>query len=96
MFLAVQLANVHLLNPDSYADYQALLASGGLPEVRECLPTAERLSSELGTLAAEAQAGPSEREGDRQAMIVDPGLFHRALESGIKALGMGNYFEVKG
>ena len=59
-------------------------------------PPAERLSSELGNLASEAQAGPSERGGDRQAMVIDPGLFHRALEGGIKALSMANYFEVKG
>jgi hypothetical protein len=95
MFLALQLANVRLLNPDSYAAYQALLASGGLADVRESLPTAERLSSELSNLTSEAQAAPSEREGDRQAMLIDPGLFHRALESGIKVLGMANYFEVK-
>jgi len=95
MFLAIQLANARLLNPDASGDYQAMLISEGLADVRESLPVVERLYSELGNAASDSLAGTASGGSDRQAMLIDPGLFHRALESGIKALGMSNYFEVK-
>jgi hypothetical protein len=95
MFLAVQLANARVLNLESYSDYQDALTATGVPDVRESLPLAERLYSELSNAASESQAGAGAKGGDRQAMVIDPGLFHRALESGVKALGMANYFEVK-
>lgn len=96
IFLAVQLANVRLLNPDAYADYQAMLTSNGLSDVREALPTAERLYTELSNTAVDNQVRTSAKEhGDRQTMVIDPAQFHRALEAGVRALGMANYYEVK-
>jgi len=77
-----------------YSDYQAMLTANGLPDVRESQSLAERLYTELSNAATESQAA-STKSSDRQAMVIDPGLFHRALESGVKALGMANYFEVK-
>jgi len=97
MFLAVQLANVRLLNPDAYTDYQEMLTSNGLSDVREALPMAERLYTELTNTAVDNQVRTSAKEReDRQPMVIDSGQYHRALEAGVKALGMANYFEVKG
>jgi hypothetical protein len=95
IFLAVQLANARLLNPDGYADYQSILVADGLADVRESVPVAERLYSELSNLAAASQEVTPPRGSDRQPMVIDPALFHRALEAGMKSLGMANYFEVK-
>ena len=92
----MQLANVRLLNPDAYTNYQAVLTSNGLSDIREALPTAERLYTELSNAAVDNQMKTSAKEReDRQPMVIDPAQFHRALEAGVKALGMANYFEVK-
>ncbi|MFL5733099.1 MAG: hypothetical protein ACJ78Q_07830 [Chloroflexia bacterium] len=94
IFLAVQLANARLLNADAYPDYQSIVTASGLPDVREALTMADRLYTEMNNAASES-LGAAAKGQDRQALAIDPGLFHRALEGGIRALGMANYFEIK-
>lgn len=96
LYLAVQLANVRLMNPDAYAPYQQVLISHGLAAVKESLPLADRLYSDLSnsSVATLPQARP-----DRESTAVvtlDHGHFQRGVEIALKALGVGNYFEVKG
>src|SRR4051812_27090298 len=46
-FLGIQLANVRLLNPDSYGAYQKALETAGFENLGEAVSSAERLYSEL-------------------------------------------------
>lgn len=95
-FLGVQLANVRLLNPDVYDGYRQALEGAGLEGVGEVLPNAERLYGELSRAAESAgQEGPAKSGAERPATQIDPAVFHRAIESAVKALGMSNYFEIK-
>ncbi len=97
LFLAVQLANVKLLNPDVQLEYQNELTASGLENVREAAPLADRLHAELENGLSVTQTAPAAKSApeSREALIIDPAVFHRALEGGLKALGMANYFEVK-
>jgi hypothetical protein len=96
LYLAIQLANVRLLNPDAYSAYQNALTSTGLGGVREALPLAERLYTELSASGLSSPPTAKSKDGQTPAVTVDAAQFHKAVESGIKALGMANYFEVKG
>lgn len=97
LFVAIQLANVHLLNPEVYQAYQDALTDMGLENTREAMSLAERLYSELNNSAiANPVAANAKGSEERSNMTIDPAQFHRALEGAAKALGMANYFEVKG
>ena len=97
LFLAVQLANVRLLNPDSYAAYAQALEASGFTTVREASVTAERLATELNNAATTSRPSQALKGSqERPNMVIEPAQFHHALESALKALGMVNYFEVKG
>ena len=93
IFAAVQMANVRLLNSEVAAQYQKALAATGLENVNEAAPLAERIAAELGNIAGSAPAAKGGEE--RPTMVVDPAQYHRALEAGLRAVGMSNHFEVK-
>jgi hypothetical protein len=95
-YIAIQFANAHLLNDEAYPAYQSALTATELPNVREAQPLADRLYGELNALATDtrALARPSQGE-ERPSLAIEAGKFHHALEAGIKALGLANYFEVK-
>ena len=96
LYLAVQLANVRLMNPDAYAPYQQVLVAAGLSNLKEAVPLAERLYNDLSNAPV---ARPPQNRADREstaAVTLDHGQFQRGVESALKALGVGNYFEVKG
>lgn len=96
MYLALQLANVRLMNAESYAEYQQALEAAGLQNVRESYPLAERLSNDLANSpAAHPPAQTSLSNDAGHAVVLESAQFHRALEGAIKSLGMANYFEVK-
>jgi hypothetical protein len=98
IYLAIQLANVHLLNPDAFAAYQQALAATGLSGVREALPVAERLHNELSSSPIANPPSPEARAGEGEiarAVTVDPAQYLKAMEACVKALGLGNFFEVK-
>ncbi len=95
VFIAIQLANIRLLNPSSYAAYQEALGATRIENLREAVPLAERLYSELHD-AANAPAKMTEVPGAQQAIVVDGGRYVGAIQAGVKALGLANYFEVKG
>jgi hypothetical protein len=85
LFIAIQGANMRLLNPSAADTYAEVLAATGLENVRDATPLAERLHSELTASGLSAA----------EAATIDPAQYHRALEGALKALGMANYFEVK-
>lgn len=96
IYLAEQLANVRLMNPDAYEEYQHALEAGSLQNVRDSYPLAERLYNELSN--SPAAHPPAQAGGDGEAshaVILDSGQFHKSLEGAIKSLGMANFFEVK-
>ncbi len=95
-YLAVQLANVRLLNPDAYAGYQNALLMGELTNAGDALPAADRLYNELSSSPLANPPVLRAKEGDpTPAVVINPGQYHRAIEGSIKALGLANYFEVK-
>jgi hypothetical protein len=99
-YLAIQLANTRLLNPEVYPEYQAALEEAGAENVRDAVPLADRLHAELGSVASPGPGVGAEPQtpgagGARRSMMIDPAQFHRALEAGIRALGMANYFEIR-
>ena len=97
VYMAIQLANVRLLNPDAYEPYQAALTEIGLDNVREAAGIADRFYAALSDSPVANPPAAQQKEGEATpAIVVEPGHFHQALESGIKALGLANYFEVKG
>ncbi len=96
LFLTVQLANVHLLNPDAYSAYQGTLEGTGLENVREAAPIAERLYAELANSPLTGPEPTLTKHEDGPASVIDPAHFHRTLEGAIKVVGMANHFEVKG
>ena len=91
-YLAIQRANVRLLNPDAYESYTSALAAAGVTNVGEARPFADRLHTELSESPISA---PPAGKGSGNAVTVDAAQYHRALEGALKALGMTNYFEVK-
>ncbi len=95
IFLAEQLANTQLLNPEALSDYKALLEAGELTGVRDAYPLAERLYSELADSPVAHPPTPEKAGEHAGAVVLDGGQFHKALEGCLKALGMSNYFEVK-
>ena len=97
IYLAIQLANVRLLSPDAYEPYTEALQARELANVREAIPLADRLYADLE--ASPVASPPEERaQGDNaaHALTVEPAVFIKALEGSLKALGMANFFEVKG
>ena len=95
LYLAVQLANVRLMSPDAYAPYQQVLISSGLSAVKESVPLADRLYNDLST--SPVARPPQKQTGTEStsAVTLDQGHFQRGVEAALKALGVGNYFEVK-
>jgi hypothetical protein len=95
-YLAVQLANTRLLNPDAYDDYMAALQQKEIAGLREAQPLADKLFNELDSSPISHPQPPKQKDGEfAPATTVDHPAFIRALEGSIKALGMSNYFEVK-
>ncbi|MEO5951945.1 MAG: hypothetical protein ABIQ44_05680 [Chloroflexia bacterium] len=96
-YLAIQLANLRLLNPDSYESYVGMLSKKELANLRDAQPLAEKLYSELedSPISHPQSAKPRGSEGTG-ATTVDHGQFTRAMEAGVKALGLANWFEIKG
>lgn len=97
LFLAIQLANLHLLNPGSYEGYVAMLAKKEIANLKEAQAMAEKLYNELEeSPIARPQAAKSKDGESGGVMPVDQGHFTRAMEAGVKALGLANAFEIKG
>lgn len=96
IYIAIQFANIRLLNDDAFAPYQSALSATGLENVREAFPLADRLRNELGALGSDSRAAQRSQGEERPAVTIDPARFHHALEAALRALGMANYFEVKG
>ncbi len=97
VYLAIQLANVRLLNPEAYEPYQAALTGTGTDNVRDAAGLADRLYTSLSELPVASPPPAKSKEGEATAaIVVELAQFHNALESGLKALGLANYFEVKG
>jgi hypothetical protein len=96
IYLAIQFANVRLLNAPAYEDYQNAIVAAGLPNVREAFPLAERIYNDLSNspLAAPPQISTQDSEATH-AVTLDAAQFQRAIEGAIKGLGVANYFEVK-
>ncbi|MDQ3930142.1 MAG: hypothetical protein M3328_13465, partial [Chloroflexota bacterium] len=96
LYLAEQLANVHLMNAEAYPEYQEALEATGLQNVRDAYSLAERLYTELSTSPAAQPPAQAAKDGDAgHAVILDSGQFYKVLEGAVKALGMANYFDVK-
>ena len=96
-FLTLQLANLHLLNPDAYDGYVAALTRKETPNLRDAQSLAEKLYAELSESPIAHPQPPRSKDGETApATTVDHGQFVRAMEGALKALGMGNWFEVKG
>jgi hypothetical protein len=98
IYVAIQLANARLLNPDAFPTYQQALAATGLSGVREAQLMAERLHNELSDSPITSPPRPQARAGEAeiaQTVPVDPVHYHKAVEACIRALGLGNFFEVK-
>jgi hypothetical protein len=96
-YLGMQLANVRLLNPEAYEPYITALTESGLANVRDAASLAERLATALSESPLASPPALKAKEGEATpAIVVESGQFHNALESGVKALGLANYFEVKG
>ena len=96
LYLAVQLANVRLMNPDAYAPYQQVLTTSGLSVLKESVPLADRLYNDLSN--SPVARPPQKQTGSEStaAVTLDHGHFQRGVEAALKALGVSNYFEVKG
>jgi hypothetical protein len=90
-YLAIQLGNVRLLNPDAYPTYESALTKTELDNLRDAIPVAERLIADLQE--SPLSTPPQAKEGE--ITKADPVQYHKAIEGSIKALGLGNYFEVK-
>ena len=96
-YLAIQLANLRLLNPDAYEGYVEILGKKEIANLREAQPLAEKLYSELeDSQIAHPQAAKSKDGESAGVTPVDQGQFTRAMEGAVKALGLGNWFEIKG
>lgn len=96
VYLAIQLANARLLNQDTYAEYVDALASTGVEHVRETVPVADRLYSELySALGESVSTAPAKPTGSQAPSVIDTGQFVHALQGAIKALGLANFFDVK-
>jgi len=95
IFLAVQLANVHLLNPDAYDDYLAALQKKEIANLREAQPMADKVYTEMEASPISNAQPPKSKDGESApTTTVDLQAYLRALEGAVKALGMGNYFDV--
>lgn len=96
-YLAIQLANLHLLNPESYDAYVGMLAKKEIANLREAQPLAERLYADLhDSPLSHPQASRQKDAESTTATTVDHAQFTRAMEGALKALGMTNWFEIKG
>lgn len=95
-YLAIQFANVRLLNPNAYSFYQSAVEATELPGLREALSVADRLYTELSSSPIANPPQPKARGNQAGAAVkMDPAHYQRAIEGAIKALGFANYFEVK-
>ena len=92
----MQLANVHLLNPDAYDDYVAALQKKEISNLREAQPMADKVYTEMEASPISNPQPPRSKDGESSpTTTVDLPAYLRALEGAVKALGMGNYFDVK-
>jgi hypothetical protein len=97
LYLAIQLANLHLLNPQVYDEYVGLLGKKEIANLREAEPLAEKLYNELEDSPIAHPQAPRSKDGETAGvMMVEHGHFTRAMDGAVKALGMGNWFEIKG
>lgn len=97
VYLGEQLANMHLMNEAAVPIYRQMLENSDLQGVREGYPLAERLYNELANSpAAQPPALSASNDGSGRAVVLGSAEYHRSLEGAIKALGLANYFEVKG
>ncbi len=95
-YLAVQLANLRLLNTEAYERYAGMLANKEIANLRDAQPLAEKLYSELEESPIANMQVQRSKDGESAAMTVDQAHFTRAMEGAVKALGMANWFEIKG
>jgi hypothetical protein len=95
IYLAIQLANVRLLNPGAHDAYREALETTGLDNLNEAVPMSERLYYAIND-SPMGRPPTTPKGGDGSGPVAaDPAGFNAAVESALKALGMANYFEVK-
>ncbi|HUS14378.1 MAG TPA: hypothetical protein VM536_05085, partial [Chloroflexia bacterium] len=80
--VALQLADLGLRDPQHVAAYSAALDAAGLPGAQAAAATAQSLVSDLSAIRT---SNPT----------FDQVAYRRALDSGLKALGFQNAFEVQ-
>jgi hypothetical protein len=96
IYMAIQLVNVRLMNPEAYQPYQEALQKREIAGVREASSLADRLYNDLSNSPIASPPTSHAREGDTgHAVTMDNSQYHRAIETSLKALGVANYFEVK-
>lgn len=96
VYLAIQLANVRLLNEGAYDEYLETLGKKEIANLREAQPLAEKLYTELESSPISGAPLPT-RDGESTGVKpIDHGHFVKAMEGAVKALGMSNWFEIKG
>ena len=97
LYLAIQIANVKLLNQDDAEPYTQALQKREVGNLREALPLAEKLYSELGSSPIAEPHAVRSKDGEGEPRVtMDYGQFVRAMEASVKALGLANSFEIKG
>jgi hypothetical protein len=96
IYLAIQIANVKLLNEDAAEPYTEALRKREVGNLREALPLAEKLHTELETSPIAEPHALRTKDGDREPRVtMDYGQFVKAMEGSVKALGLANAFEIK-
>jgi hypothetical protein len=96
-YLAIQLANVRLLNPDAYEGYVGMLGKKEIANLRDAQPMAEKLYSELEESPIAQPQASRAKDGEGAGVTpIEHGQFTRAMEGAIRALGLANWFEIKG
>jgi hypothetical protein len=96
-YLAIQIANLKLLNPEAAEPYTQALQKLEVGNLRDALPLAEKLYTELDTsLIADPQPVRTKDGDGKPTVVMDYGQFVKAMEASLKALGMSNWFEIKG
>jgi hypothetical protein len=95
IYLAIQMANVRLLNPDASEPFRSALETTGLANVSDAAPVSDRLYHAISESPMGKPAQPKVSEDGARPVVAEAGAFNAALESALKALGMANYFELK-
>ena len=74
----------------------AALQKKEVANLRDAQPLADKLYNELNSSPISNPQPPKPKDGKSASIVtVDLPAFLRALEGAVKALGMGNYFDVK-